>query len=92
MQRSSANQSECSEQADPRGGSSIRENNQQANREDIPRESKLKLMDYSPGHLNRSKSFFTFVTHRVTFSVILFCLTFWLGGWLPGSRWGLVGT
>lgn len=48
MQRSSANQSECSEQADPGGGSSIRENNQQANREGIPRESKLKLMDYSP--------------------------------------------
>jgi len=40
MQRSSANQSECSEQTDPEGGSSIQENNQQANREDTPRESK----------------------------------------------------
>lgn len=71
MQRSSANQNECSEQASPGGGSSIQENNQQASREDIPRESKLKLMDYSPGYLNRSKSFFTSVTHRVTSSVIL---------------------
>lgn len=80
MQRSSANQSECSEQAGPEGGSSIWENNQQANREDIPRESKLKLMDYSPGHLNRSKSFFIPVTRGVTSSVILSRLTSWLGG------------
>lgn len=87
MQRSSTNQSECSEQAGPEGGSSIQENNQQANGEDIPRESKLKLMDYSPGHLNRSKSFFTPVTHRVTSSVILSRLTSWHGGW-PEAVWG----
>lgn len=41
---------------------SSRENNQQATEGDPMRESKLKLMDYSPGHLNRSKSFFTLVT------------------------------
>lgn len=55
------NQSECSKQADCER--SLRENNQQATEGIHPmRESKLKLMDYSPGHLNRSKSFFTLVT------------------------------
>jgi len=91
MQRSnavSANQSECSKV----GGAperSLRENNQQATG-GLLRESKRKLMDYSPEHLNRSKSFFTPVAQSYLLCNLI--PSYFLARWLTASEEvGLVG-
>jgi len=89
MQRSSAvsaNQSECSKQSGgPPPERSLRENNQQATGEGaLLRESKRKLMDYSPEHLNRSKSFFTPVAQSYLLCNLI--PSYFLARWLAAAE------
>lgn len=64
---------------------SLRENNQQATGGHL-RESKLKLMDYSPGHLNRSKSFFTPVAQSYLLSLCNLIPSYFPARWLAAPE------